>query len=190
MKQAKLLFGAGFAALLSIGMLAGCGHRNTGKDTYDENGRLILNLKNVYFDTWEGSDTYTEMLNEKFGVKVKASNYDYNEWDGMVNTAINGNNLTDTIQFNLKAYNFGSTYEKWVDDMMIKPLPDDMSKWPNLQEMLSHVSNIDALKIDGKLYGIPIMNDIVNYQKDFSNFTYVYRRDCAKKIDEKNQGKS
>ena len=35
MKQAKLLFGAGFAALLSIGMLAGCGHRNTGKDTYD-----------------------------------------------------------------------------------------------------------------------------------------------------------
>jgi hypothetical protein len=27
------------------------------------------------------------------------------------------------------------------------------------------------------------MNDIVNYQKDFSNFTYVYRRDWAKKID-------
>ena len=88
------------AEKLALGMLAGCGHRNTGKDTYDENGRLILNLKNVYFDTWEGSDTYTEMLNEKFGVKVKASNYDYNEWDGMVNTAINGNNLTDTIQFN------------------------------------------------------------------------------------------
>ena len=59
-----------------------------------------------------------------------------------------------------------------------------MSKWPNLNAMINKVSNVDALKIDGKLYGIPIMNDIVNTEKDFSNFTYVYRRDWAKKIDQ------
>ena len=175
---------------LSLAGLSACGGGNNVEDAYDKDGRLILNLKNVYFDTWDGSDTYTEVLNEKFKIKINASNYDYNEWDGMVNTAVQGNNLGDVFHFNLKAYNFGSTYERWVDDMIIKALPDDMSKWPNLKSMLDKTSNIDALKINGKLYGIPIMNDISNPEKDFSNFTYVYRRDWAKQIDEENKDRA
>ena len=186
MKTKKIIFGAVFTALLSIGVLTGCG-RNNAEDSYDESGRLILNLKNVYFDQWQGEDMYTDIINEKFNVKINASNYAYEDWDTMVNTAINGNNLTDTIQFNLKAYNFGSTYEEWVNFGMLKALPDDMSNWPNLKKMLDNISNVDALKIDGKLYGIPIANDINNPQKDFSNFTYVYRRDWAKQIDEINK---
>ena len=186
MKTKKIIFGAAFTALLSIGSLTGC-RRNNAEDSYDESGRLILNLKNVYFDQWQGEDMYTDIINEKFNVKINASNYAYEDWDTMVNTAINGNNLTDTIQFNLKAYNFGSTYEEWVNFGMLKALPDDMSKWPNLKKMLDNISNVDALKIDGKLYGIPIANDISNPQKDFSNFTYVYRRDWAKQIDELNK---
>ena len=183
MKNAKIIYGACLSALLAIGGLTGCKGNRSGADKYDKQGRLILELKNVYFDTWDGSDTYTETLNEKFGVKITPTNYDYNSWDEMVNIAVNGNNLTDAIHFNLKAYNFGSTYEKWVEGQVIKALPDDMSKWPNLQKMLNNVSNIDKLKYDGKLYCIPIMNDTVNYEKDFSNFTYVYRRDWVKKID-------
>ena len=182
----KIIYGAVLTALMSLTSLTACGNQN-GADEYDKNGRLILNLKNVYFDQWQGEDMYTDIINEKFGVTVKASNYAYEDWDTMVNTAINGNNLTDSIQFNLKAYNFGSTYESWVDFGMLKALPDNMSKWPNLKKMLDNISNIDALKIDGKLYGIPIANDINNPQKDFSNFTYVYRRDWAKQIDELNK---
>ena len=186
MKNKKIIYGAALTALMSFSALTGCGH-NSAADQYDKNNRLILNVKNVYFDQWTGEDMYTDMINERFGVSIKASNYAYEDWDTMVNTAINGNNLTDTIQFNLKAYNFGSTYESWVDFGMLKALPDNMSKWPNLKKMLDNISNIDALKIDGKLYGIPIANDINNPQKDFSNFTYVYRRDWAKQIDELNK---
>ena len=185
MKNTKLLFFGSLVTILSMGALTGC-KQNNGADKYDKNGRLILNLKNVYFDQWQGEDVYTEEINEKFGVKIEASNYDFNSWDEMVNTAINGDNLTDVIHYNLKAYNFGATYEKWVDDLMFKALPDDMSKWPNLNKMLNNISNLDALKINGKLYCIPIANDISNPNKDFSNFTYVYRRDWAKKIDEQN----
>ena len=190
MKKAKLWYGAFLTALLSMSALTACGGGYSAEDKYDKNGRLILNLKNVYFDTWQGEDKYTEIINQKFGVKVKASNYDYNSWDTMVSTAVNGNNLTDSIHFNLKAYNFGSTYEKWVSSYkMLKPLPDDMSKWPELKKAIDKVSNVDRLKIDGKLYGIPILNDIVTTEKDFSNFTYVYRRDWAKQIDEENKNK-
>ena len=186
MKKAKLLCGACLTALLSVSALAACGGNN-GADTYDKKGRLILNLKNVYFDQWKGEDNYTELLNEKFGVKIKASNYSYSSWDTQVGTAVSGNNLTDSIQFNLKHYNFGSSYEKWIKIGMIKPLPDDMSNWPNISKMLEGISNLEYLKIDGKLYGIPIANDINNPAKDFSNMTYVYRRDWAKKIDEWNK---
>ena len=185
MKHTRLIAVA-LAALMSVGILTGC---NKGGKKYDDKGRLILKLKNVYFDTWDGSDTYTEMLNEMFNVKITPSNYDYENWDEMVNTAVNGNNLTDVIHFNLKAYNYGSTYERWVRDEMLKPLPEDLSKWPNLKSMIEKVSNVDALKINGKLYGIPILNDITNPNKDFSNFTYVYRRDIAKAIDEENKDK-
>ena len=62
-----------------------------------------------------------------------------------------------------------------------------MSRWPNIQNLLNNISSIDYLKIDGKLYGIPIANDISNPTKDFSNMTYVYRRDWAKQIDEMNK---
>ena len=154
MKKAKLLCGTCLAALLSIAALTACGGGNNGKDEYDKNGRLILNLKNVYFDQWQGEDDYTEILNEKFGVKIKASNYSNSSWDTQVGTAINGDNLTDTIQFNLKSYNFGSSYEKWVGIGMLKPLPDNMSKWPNIQKMLNGISNIDYLKINGLFWSL------------------------------------
>ena len=62
MKNTKL-FGACFAAVLAISGLTGCNRSKSGADTYDKDGRLILNLKNVYFDTWDGSDTYTEIIN-------------------------------------------------------------------------------------------------------------------------------
>ena len=188
MKKAKLWCGALLTALVSTAALTGCGGGgNNGKDTYDKNGRLILNLKNVYFDQWTGEDNYTEMINEMFGVKIKASNYSYTSWDTQVGTAINGDNLTDTIQFNLKSYNFGSSYEKWIGYGLLKPLPDNMSRWPNIQNLLDNISNINYLKVDGKLYGIPVANDIANPTKDFSNMTYVYRRDWAKQIDEMNK---
>lgn len=189
MKNTKLLLMSPVVAIMAIGSLAGCTKKN-GENKYDKEGRLILDLKNVYFDQWQGADTYTDIINEKFNVKIKASGYSYESWSEQVNVAINGDNLTDTIHYELKDYNFGASYEEWVDNLMIKALPDDMSKWPNLQAMLAKVSNLNSLKINGKLYGIPCLLDLNNPEKDFSNFTYVYRRDWAKKIDEANKNKA
>ena len=182
MKKAKLWCGACLSALIGAMALTSCSGGNNGKDTYDKNGRLIINFRNVYFEQWNGEDNYTEILNEKFGVKIKATSYSYGSWDTQIGTAINGNNLTDVNQFNLKHYNFGSSYEKWIGYGMLKPLPDDLSRWPNLQNMINNISNIDYLKVDGKLYCIPVANDITNPKKDFSNMTYVYRRDWAKQL--------
>ena len=188
--KTKTLYGALFTVLLSLSSLTACGG-SSGEDKYDKNGNLILEIGNVYFSgdgektvSWEGSDTYTEMINEMFGVKIKPNGYSYGSWDAEVSRLVSGNTLTDVIHFNLKSYNFGTTYEQWIRKEAIKALPTNLSKWPNLEKMLKNISNIDALKVNGKLYGIPIANDISNPDKDFSNFTYVYRRDWVKEIDE------
>ena len=156
------------------------------QDTYDNQGRLLLNLKDVYFDTWQGEDPYSEIINNKFQVKINVTNYDYGSWNEQVIMSINGNNLPDAFNFNLTAHKLPNTYLKWAKENIIKPLPDNLDKWPNLKQLINNSSNINYLKVDGKLYGIPVANDISNPGKDFSNFTYVYRRDWAKKIDQMN----
>lgn len=190
MKKTRFIYGLGLVAAASCSFLAGCGGSS--------DGRMVLELANVYFENYDGTDIYTEKLNEKFNVKISPVTYTYDGWDGEVNMQIQGNNLTDVIHFNLKSYNFGTTYEKWAQQGFIKPLPDDMSKWPNIKKMLDNISNLDSLKVTGldndgrmstekRLYCIPLANDITNPDKDFSNFTYVYRRDWAKEIDEANK---
>ena len=191
--NAKPLFISLFTTVLAVSALTGCG-RSSGADKYDKDGRLILNLKNVYFagdpdnglPEYDGGDIYTEAINERFGVKIKPSSYSYGTWDDDVNISVTSQTLPDVIHYNLKAYNFGASYEKWVQKYVVKALPDDMSKWPNIKKMLDNTTNLDALKINGKLYGLPIANDISNPTKDYSNFTYVYRRDWAKAIDAAN----
>ena len=58
----KIIYGAVLTALMSLTSLTACGNQN-GADEYDKNGRLILNLKNVYFDQCQGEDMYTDMIN-------------------------------------------------------------------------------------------------------------------------------
>lgn len=190
MKKTKFGLGLCTAALVAVCTLAGCG-KKSGEDEYDDSGRLILNLKNVYWEGYNGlEDNYTEILNNKFGISVQASNYSYDDWDGDVYTAINGDNIGDVIHFDLRDYNFGAAYETWVDQMIVKQIPDDLSRWPNLQNMISHISNIDKLKIDGHLYGIPVMRDLVNYDKTYSDMIYVYRRDWLEQIDANHKTKT
>ena len=167
----------------SVSTSASSSSTPTDPDEYDNQGRLILNLKNLYFEQWDGSDVYTEYINGLFDVNINPSSYEYYSWDEMVNMQVNADQLTDVFHFNLRDYNFGSTYEHWVKENVLKPLPNNLSQWPYLEYAINRTSNIDALKVDGELYCLPLQMDIGEYDKDFSNFTYVYRKDWAKQID-------
>ena len=159
-----------------------CG-KKSGADEYDEKGRLILNLKNLYFSDWTGGDPYTEILEDKFQVKVKAGSYSNNDWDQQVENAVNSssaNPLPDVFHFNLESFNFGNTYQFWTEGKILKQIPDDLSNWPNIKNMVESISHVDALKINGHLYGLPIAYNIKDPVKTFSSFTYVYHRDWAK----------
>ncbi|MCI2111425.1 MAG: hypothetical protein LKK13_03680 [Bacilli bacterium] len=168
-----------FAALVASLALVSCG--GGGEDEYDDAGNLKISLRNLYFESWTGNDIYTDEIEGKFKVDITPSSYSYNDWSSQVSAAVNANNLTDVFQYNLTQFNCANSYRYWADAQVIKALPDDLSPWPNVEAMLSATSDIDAFKIDGKLYGIPIAKNISDYGVDYSPFTYVYRRDWAKK---------
>ena len=145
-------------------------------ETEDPNQPLDISIRNLYFADYSGGDIYLEELEEKFNVSLKLQSYSWSTWNEEVTVQVNGGNTGDVFHANISSSNYGNTYKKWVEDEILKPLPDDLSNWPNIENLIQNTSNIDHLKIDGKLYGIPIHQDDI----PFANYTYMYRRDWAK----------
>ncbi|MFA6370372.1 MAG: hypothetical protein WCX47_01965 [Bacilli bacterium] len=165
--------------LVIAGSLSACGG-NEGGDQYDSEGNLKISMRNVYFESWSGGDTYLRDLEKKFDVAISPSSYSYDQWTQLVTSDINGNNLTDVFHFNVTQFNFANTYMKWIKKNIIKPLPDDLSNWPNVKSLIDNSSYINQMKIDGKLYGIPISRNKDKTDLEFASYTYLYRRDWAK----------
>lgn len=170
-------------AVLLATSLAGLCACKKDRDEY-EDGKMVLTLRNLYFNEWAGDDVYTDYIEEKFGVVIRPTSYSWADWDSQVYNAANANNLPDVFHFSLDNYNFSKSYEFWKVGQSIRALPSDLSRWPNIANMLGGISNLDELKIDGQLYCLPIAKnpDATNAESVYSPFTYVYRRDWAKEL--------
>lgn len=177
MRKTILLLGI---ITLSLGV-ASCGAREEKSDQ-EVDGKLLISIRNLYFNEYTGGDNYIKKLEDKFKVSFELSTYDWTNWTTQVNGAINGDNMTDVFHANIDSYNFAQLYKFWAEEEMIKPLPKDLSKWPNIKHMIDNTSSIESLKLDGVLYGIPIAKNTTDFSTSFSPFTYVYRRDWAKEL--------
>lgn len=165
--------------LLSSLIASGC-VGGGASDEYTDDGKLKISMRNLYFESWGGSDAYTDYLKERFNVSITPSTYSYNDWTQQVSSAVNANNLTDVFQFNVTQFNYASSYKYWAEGQITKPLPSNLSEWPNVKSLIDNSSEIESLKINGRVYGIPIAKNIAKSDVDYSPFTYVYRRDWAK----------
>ena len=179
MRKTFLLTAVGSMAL-GLLTLTAC-PRSGKEDRYTNDGKLIVSVRNLYFDAYRGGDAYLDEIEDMFGLKFDLSSYEWANWSTQVNGTVNGDSVEDVFHANIDSYNFSSQYKFWADEEVIKPLPDDLSRWPNIKRMIDNTSNIDALKLNGKLYGIPIAKDTTDYSTSYSPFTYIYRRDWAKK---------
>ena len=153
-------------------MLVGCGQKGKDENT--------ISMRNLYFTSYVGGDPYLRELEDKFQVKFELSSYTYSQWNQQVNGAVMGGNLTDVFHANIDSYNFANTYKFWAEDGVTKALPNDLTKWPNVKKLIDNTTNINSLKVDGKLYGIPIAKNTTDFSTSYSPFTYIYRRDWAK----------
>ncbi len=179
MRKQFLLLSVGTMALGLLSLTACPG--GPKPDKYTKDGKLIVPMRNLYFSSYKGGDSYIQWIEDEFQMKFQFETYDWANWGTQVTGSINNQNMEDVFHANIDSYNFANTYKFWASEELIKPLPADMSKWPNIQTVLDNTSNIDSLKINGRLYGIPIAKNTTDYSTSFSPFTYIYRRDWAKK---------
>ena len=140
MKTRNLLI---YSALLccSVAAMTGCKKKRNEQE---------ITIRNVYFDKYgDGTDPYTDFIEEKFGVEITPSYYTYATWGEQVmadiNAASTGLTLPDVFHFDLESFNFGNTYKSFADGGIIKALPDDLSRWPKLKALIQNASNINSL---------------------------------------------
>ena len=179
------------AVLILVAVLCGClaGFAACKKSARADD---VIYIRNLYFGTWSDfDDECTKWIEQKFGVHftdpandVKPASYDFSNWTSQVNSDLMGD-LPDVFEADIDSYNFSSTYARWAGKK-IKALPDEVfnanGRWKNLAKMLNNYSDLEYLKIDGKLYGIPLARNVAESDVPFAPFTYVYRRDVAKQL--------
>lgn len=180
-KKLFLFFPAIVGMAVGSMSLTGCVGDRSKKDKFDKDGKLILNLRNLYFNDFYGGDIYTNEIEEKFQIKIQnPGSYSWTNWMTQVSGEVLSDNVPDVFHANVDSYNFASSYKFWAEEEIAKQIPDDLTKWPNLKKMIENTTNIDSLKVNGHLYGIPIAKNTTDYTTTYSPFTYVYRRDWAK----------
>jgi putative aldouronate transport system substrate-binding protein len=123
------------------------------------------------------SDAVLQAFYKKFNITVKAVNLTWDDYTDKVNMWASSGQLPDLFT----AVKAGTpVYKQWAQQGVIHALPDDMSAYPNLSKILSS-PDIQALKVDGKLYCVPR----VSYTKpgDWEQDRAVlYRWDWAKQL--------
>ena len=170
------------------GLLAGFAACSKGSRADD-----VIYIRNLYFGTWSDfDDECTKWIENRFGVRftdpendVKPASYDFSSWTSQVNSDLMGD-LPDVFEANIDSYNFNTTYVRWAKSDKIKALPEEVldtnGRWPNLAKMLNGFDDLNYLKYNGKLYGIPLARNVAESDVPFAPFTYVYRRDVAKEL--------
>ena len=170
--------------LLTLALLGGCIASFAGCGSGRDEG--VITIRNLYFEDWsaEQGDSVTRFIEDKFGVTLSTSTYSFEQWTAQVTSDVyNSKELPDVFQANVTSYNLDTTYIYWAEGLNIKPLPDDMSRWPYLKKMLDSTRDVEYLKYNGKYYGIPVARNIDrSSESSFAPFTYMYRRDVAKEL--------
>ena len=144
----------------------------------DDGGTVKLNVANLYMQNID--DEYTEYIEDKFNVSLSGKQYSWADWDSQVTSAINGNNMPDVFHWNLD-YNTFPTLKRWVKGGSLKALPD-LSAYPNIKRCVEACTAVENMKINGKLYGIPLIKNPQDTGLNFNEFTYIYRKDWVKKL--------
>ena len=175
--------------LLTLALLGGCIAGFAGCSSGRDEGVILI--RNLYFEDWSAQqgDSITRYIEDTFDVTFETSTYSFEQWTAQVTgDVMNPDETPDVFQANVTSYNLNTTYIRWADGLNIKPLPDDLSRWPYLKHMLETTKDIEYLKYKGKYYGIPVARNIDRSAGSaFAPFTYMYRRDVAKELNR--QGK-
>lgn len=180
MKKTRKCVAMALSILMAAGVLVGC------KATLGENRESASNTDGpieVTVAIWGAEDGLSnpddallKKIEEKTGVRLVAQNVTWDDSEQKIQLWATNGQLPDIFAGDFVSKSF---YGNWIQQGVIRALPDDLSSYPHLAEHMK-MERAQAAARDGKLYMIP--------RTTYGDITYsvldrniVYRWDLAQK---------
>lgn len=204
MKKSKKAITGGAALLVLATVLAGCGgnvknDKASSPSPNDTESAAKPNAKpvdlNVSFmgiqDGFDApgakDDVIFNNLQKKLNVNINPVQVTWNDWQDKAKVWAASGQLPDIFP-NVIAVDNPSLYASWAKQGIIKALPDDLSKYPNIAKVMK-LPSVQPLKVDGKFYMFPRMT--FNDSSDWLMARPIlYRKDWAAQAGFKSEPKS
>jgi putative aldouronate transport system substrate-binding protein len=174
MKKGKSVALSLTSVLLATGLLAGCSSKSTPdasssttaassasgsssatEDTYKDHLDISLAFYDVATAITNGKqDPMLDMIEKKFNITIKPLNESWGDYGDKTKLWAASGQLPDAFFFDQTS---GDLVNQWSEQGIIKPLPDDMSPYPNLKKYVDLPDVSGAAASDGKNYFIPRM---------------------------------
>ncbi|MBT3271976.1 MAG: extracellular solute-binding protein, partial [Spirochaetales bacterium] len=114
---------------------------------------ITYNVYNTTLD-YEKDDVY-RWVEEEFNVELKRFQASGADWQEKLQIWVASGDMPDVMNWDFK-YHHMPQYNEWVRLGALRPLPEDLSKYPNLKnDILDKMVTDDLLRIDGKRYALP-----------------------------------
>lgn len=196
MRKMKKLTASLLAVTVAAGLLAGCGGQSgttapaaesapaeeAASKTAEEPAPAAAEPVEVTIAIWGAEDGFSggendpiyKTIEEKTGVKLVAQNVTWDDADQKIQLWATNGQLPDIFAGDFVSKSF---YGKWIEQGVIRALPEDLSAYPNLKEYLKMDRAVSAMR-DGRYYMIPRQTyGDISYSVQDRNV--VYRWDLA-----------
>ena len=98
-------------------------------------------------------DKFGQFILDKFNITIKTKNITWGDYGEKNNLWAASNDMPATVT---SAIVGSSTYYQWINEGVVRPIPEDMSMFPTLQYNLS-LGEVTAYQVDGKNWLLPRM---------------------------------
>lgn len=130
------------------------------------------------FDNPEAkNDTIFNDLSKKLNLTVKPVQITWNDWQEKEKVWAASGQLPDIFANAIAADN-RALYSTWAKQGVIKALPDDLSKYPNIAKVMA-LPSVKPLTVDGKFYMVPRVGFLEGSDAGIIDRPILYRKDWA-----------
>ena len=123
------------------------------------------------------SDEVLQYLEERFNVTFVDQVVSYADYVEKYRIWSNSGELPDIIAHDIIN---NSTYYSWIEQGIIRPLPDDLSAYPNIRRVLEQ-EDVKGFRVDGKFYMIPRLTYNHDDQKSLER-ALIVRKDWMERL--------
>jgi len=129
----------------------------------------------------EADDAVYKYLCDRFNIRINPIPLTWDDYTEKVNTWVAADDMPDVFNINMLD-GANKTFKMWVQDEMVRPLPDDLSKYPNLEKICA-LPEVKATMVNGKYWCIPRCKaDGFTGQALIAQGGCYYRKDWAQKL--------